>query len=118
LTLSRKLLVIASRFPPVASVGATRVRKFVKYLDKLNWQSVVITGALREHRVGTEDARRAVDLDSLQDVPASTEIHRLHPALGHWPTSLARGIASYLPGQPWDIEDWTAKLKWRFERVH
>jgi hypothetical protein len=116
--LPRKLLVIASRFPPVASVGATRVRKFVKYLREFDWHCTVITGALREHSVPTEDARRAVDHESLCDVPADTNIHRLSPALDHWPTHLARWMAGKLRRQPWIVEDWSAKLKWRFERIH
>jgi glycosyltransferase involved in cell wall biosynthesis len=120
--LSKTVLVIASRFPPVASVGAIRVRKFVKYLPQYGWQPVVITGATRQESVNENDARRAVDRESLDDLPSDLPIHRLSPALDHWPTHLVRACdkplstVSRLAGVESDrIETW---MTWRLEQVH
>lgn len=118
----KNVLVIASRFPPVASVGATRVRKFVKYLVEFGWKPVVITGATRPGAVAVRDARRAADYESLQDLPASTPIYRLSPVLDHWPSYAARACAcrlsflSHLIGI--DEHRWGAILKWRFQGLH
>lgn len=118
----RKILVIASRFPPVASVGATRVRKFVKYLPELGWDPVVITGAARKGDLTLHDARRASDFESLVDVPDGVPVHRLSPALDHWPSFFARAIGDRLAWltQPFGVDEkrWAGGLKWRFERLH
>ncbi len=118
----RRLLVIASRFPPVASVGATRVRKFVKYLPRFGWDPVVLTGAQRSGRVSAQDVRRATDLDSLLDVPASVPVHRLSAVLDNLPGYASRFLARHFGrltecvglGEVW----WNSALKWRFQRTH
>lgn len=118
----RKVLIIASRFPPVASVGATRVRKFVKFLPEFGWDPIVITGAARKGDLTLHDARRASDFDSLTDVPTQVPVHRLGAALDHWPTYLARTVGRRLA--PWtcalgiDELRWCGALKWRFEKLH
>lgn len=118
----KSVLVIASRFPPVASVGAIRVRKFVKYLPQFGWDPVVITGATRQETVSASDSRRAVDYESLADLPSDVPIHRLSPALDHWPTYLARvcdkplSLLSRLTGI--DSEQLDARLTWRLEQLH
>lgn len=118
----RKLLVIASRFPPVASVGATRVRKFVKYLSEFGWDPVVITGAARKGDLTLHDARRASDFESLEDLPGDVSVHRLSAALDHWPTYLASALAKRLAPTTrligMDENRWIGALKWRFERLH
>ena len=116
------MLIIASRFPPVASVGATRVRKFVKFLPEFGWDPVVITGAARKGDLTLHDARRASDFESLADLPAGVPVHRLGAALDHWPTYLARAAGQRLA--PWtcalgvDELRWCSALKWRFEKLH
>lgn len=118
----RTLLVIASRFPPVASVGATRVRKFVKYLSEFGWDPVVITGAARKGDLTLHDARRASDFESLDDLPGNVPVYRLGAALDHWPTyfasALARRLAPLTRFTGMDETRWIGALKWRFERLH
>jgi hypothetical protein len=118
----RRLLVIASRFPPVASVGATRVRKFVKYLEHDGWHATVITGAMRRRPTRSHDARRASDFESLADIPPSTAVHRLSPVVDAWPAFAARYAAARLAAITQFVgcheSYWTAKLRWRFDRIH
>lgn len=118
----RSVLVLASRFPPVASVGAIRVRKFVKYLPDFGWDPVVITGAMRTARPGAHEARRAVDTESLADVPASVPVHRLSPVPDNWPGFVTRSLARTLARVTWPLglceASWSGMLKWRVQRVH
>ncbi len=118
----RKVLVIASRFPPVASVGATRVRKFVKYLPRQGWHPVVLTGAMRQQPIMVGDTRRATDLESLSDLPPDVPVHRLRPAVDNWPGPLAEYLAGQvgrlLSRRPSDVEHLAATLRWRFQRWH
>ncbi len=118
----RKVLVIASRFPPVASVGATRIRKFAKYLPEFGWDPVIITGAARKGDLTLQDARRASDFESLADLPIEVPIHRLGAALDHWPTFLARAAAKKFALLTdlfgFDEHRWTGALKWRFQCMH
>lgn len=119
---ARKVLVIASRFPPVASVGAIRVRKFVKYLPQFNWKPVVITGAARSARISRHDARRAADPLSLNEIPADIPVHRLSPIPDNWPGFASRSLSGFLAGitgrigadETW----WRGVLKWRIEKLH
>lgn len=117
----RKLLVIASRFPPVASVGAIRIRKFVKYLCEHGWESVVLTGAHRQPQPIAEDARRACDLASLQDVPADVEVHRLGLDADDGPRRWSRDLGALLgiPGLlvGCDAQRCTDWLAWRMQAI-
>jgi glycosyltransferase involved in cell wall biosynthesis len=117
----RKLLVIASRFPPVASVGAIRIRKFVKYLREHRWESVVVTGAQRQPQPSSEDARRACDLSSLQDVPADLEVHRLGPNADDGPRRWSRELGALIgiPGSlvGCDAQRCTDWLAWRMQAL-
>ena len=119
---NRKVLFVVSRFPPVASVGAIRVRKFAKYLPRNGWTPVVITGAAREARSNFQDARRATDYASLSEIPADVPVHRLSAALDHWPTYVMRGLSSRLGGltKRWggDAEWWKGLLGWRMLAIH
>jgi len=119
---ARKVLVIASRFPPVASVGATRVRKFVKYLPRHGWHPVVITGAMRQQPILVGETRRATDLESLADLPQDVPVHRLSAVVDNWPGPLAeylaRQVGRLLSRRPSDVEHLAATLRWRFQRWH
>ncbi|MBN2562242.1 MAG: glycosyltransferase [Phycisphaerae bacterium] len=118
----RTVLVLASRFPPVASVGAIRVRKFVRYVCRFGWKPVVITGAQRQGEVSSHDVRRAADLDSLSDLPDGLAVHRLGPVVDHWPGYVARYCAMRLARVTrrlgLDGRWWTGALEWRFQRLH
>ena len=118
----RTLLLVASRFPPVASVGAIRIRKFVKYLGLHDWKPVVITGAVPEKRSSGHDARSAMDEDSLLDLPTGLPVHRLGPVSDDWPGHFSRAFAERLePLTKWlglDEPTLSAGLKWRLDRWH
>lgn len=118
----RTVLVLASRFPPVASVGATRVRKFVKYLGLYGWKPIVITGAMRRENSTSQEARRSTDEESLLDLPEGLPVHRLSPVLDHWPTHFSRAAANRLASSTgWlglDTARWEAGLNWRFQKIH
>ncbi len=83
-----KVLIVATRFPPVASVGATRIRKFAKYLTCFGWRPIVLTGPTSEGDVGTQNAAGALDEDGLADLPADLPIHRLGRRADDWPDTL------------------------------
>ncbi|HVP11350.1 MAG TPA: glycosyltransferase [Phycisphaerae bacterium] len=118
----RNVLVVASRFPPVASVGATRVRKFVKYLREFGWNPIVITGATRHGTVTAGDPRRAADYESLRDLPEDLPIQRLSAVLDHWPSHLARASATRLARfkllTGLDEHAWSSLLRWRLQGLH
>ncbi len=118
----RPVLVIASRFPPVASVGAIRIRKFAKYLKAFGWNPIVITGAMRAGEPESHDARRAVDMESLNDLGNDMIVHRLSESIDHWPTHMSQRIGSRIGSCTRFIglsaDRWRAGLKWRFERLH
>ena len=41
--MNKKILVVATYFPPAGGVGSFRVTKFVKYLNLLGWKVSVLT---------------------------------------------------------------------------
>lgn len=118
----RTVLVIASRFPPVASVGATRVRKFVKYLCEFGWKPVVVTGSASSGVADHRDPRRVTDEDVLSDLPEELPICRLNSTIDHWPEHLSRVCGERLAAVTGrfgiDTKTWKAGLAWRFQRVH
>jgi hypothetical protein len=119
---SKTVLFITSRFPPVASVGATRIRKFAKYLGQFGWRPIVITGAGPTTRSSDHSVRGAVDEETVLDLPRGLPVYRLSAALDDLPTFLSRGYAARLyPATQWlgmDRRAWEDALLWRFRRVH
>ncbi len=65
---SRRVLVIASAFPPTGGSGVQRTLKFVKYLPQSGWNPVV----------WTQECSSALPADEtlLSDVPCGLPIHR------------------------------------------
>ena len=90
----RRVLMVAYMFPPVTGVGIERTLKHVTYLPDAGWQPVVVAAASPGYRL--------VDPDTLERVPASTEVHRaisLEPAhLRRWLGGLLRGGRLGPPG--------------------
>lgn len=119
---TKKVLFITSRFPPVASAGAVRIRKFVKYLPRSGWQPIVLTGATRRGKVDSHDARRAVDLESLDDLPAGLVVVRVGETADQWPRlfgrNLARRLSRFTRGFGVDAHGWSGALEWRLTRIH
>jgi len=65
---TRRVLVIASAFPPAGGSGVQRTAKFVKYLPDCGWTPVVWTC---DHHSGLP-----TDATLLEDLPDDLEIHR------------------------------------------
>lgn len=119
---ARRLLVIASRFPPVASVGATRVRKFVKYLGQFGWQPTVLTGALPSEKSTASTRCLAADWESLNDLPPDLQILRLSAFWDDWPANAAGAIGRLVSRIPFagarTRNDLTERAEWRLKSVH
>lgn len=118
----RRLLVIASRFPPVASVGATRVRKFVKYLGQFGWRPTVLTGAAPAEKNTASTRSLAADWDSLNDLPSDLQVHRLGAFWDNWPANAAAAIGRFVSRIPFAGArtriDLTERAEWRLKSVH
>jgi glycosyltransferase involved in cell wall biosynthesis len=121
-TQRRRVLFIASRFPPVATIDAIRAWKFVKHLVPHGWDAVVVSAAMRKGPIHAKDARRAVDMESLADLPANLSIHRISAVMDHWPTRLTRSLAARFGRVTarlgWDTARWSGVLGYRLCRVH
>jgi glycosyltransferase involved in cell wall biosynthesis len=95
----KRVLMIASAFPPTGGPGVQRSAKFAKYLPQCGWDPVVISA--------NGDADLPRDESLLADLPAGLPVHRLtgcdpRPAL-----RALRRSAGPLAG----------KLAWRGERL-
>jgi len=117
----RRVLIIASRFPPLASVGAIRIRKFVKYLGEFGWKPTVLTGPIPRGGESTEDARCLVDAEGLNEIPSSIDVARLEESIDEWPLMLStrwgRRFGSITRHVGWSEVNWRDGLQWRFERL-
>jgi len=116
----RNVLFMTSRFPPVASVGAVRVRKFCRYLPALGWRPFVITGPLEAtDSADSESVAAARDLASLADVPPDVQVARLPAVRQAWPRSAterwSRRLAWLTRWAGLDADRWMAGLGWRVE---
>ena len=54
----RRVLIIASAFPPTGGPGVQRVAKFVKYLSEFGWEPVVWSGDRYRHLPRDDSLRR------------------------------------------------------------
>lgn len=64
----KKALIIAYYFPPLASGGVQRTTKFIKYLPKFGWRSIVLT-------VGSIPFKY-IDNSNMRDIPSGTPVYR------------------------------------------
>jgi glycosyltransferase involved in cell wall biosynthesis len=115
---NRRVLVIASRFPPVASVGAVRIRKFVRYLGEFGWNPVVMTGPVMNGSSGVDEASGAVDVESLRDIPFVVPVHRISDRGDQWPAHLSGWIDDLCDTIGLEHLQAGERFRWRFERVH
>lgn len=61
-----KILLIVNEFPPTGESGVQRPVKFLKYLDRLNWETFVITPK--------EPVKTILDSSLEEDIPISSHI--------------------------------------------
>ncbi len=118
----RRVLVIATRFPPAASVGATRIRKHVKYLGDFGWRPVVLTGALPADNDGLDMATPGVDRQSLFDVPTDVIVHRLGEFWENWPKNLSAQVGDWMDRlarmTSLGASNWVDRIAWRLQAFH
>jgi glycosyltransferase involved in cell wall biosynthesis len=68
--MTKRLLIIAYNFPPMGGGGVQRTVKFVKYLPRFGWESVVLTAS--------DPGYWAVDTSLAADIPDGTHVERIH----------------------------------------
>ena len=104
----RRVLMIATRFPPSPAVGAIRIRKFVKYLGEFGWQPVVVTGPA---------SRGDGDELAWDELPANIHVTRIPAWCDHWPRVISRRIATLIHRASYiDIRATRAGIEWRLQR--
>ena len=65
----KKVLIIATHFPPDIHVGAKRMTKFAKYSNNYDWQPIILTKEIGEYH--------GVDETLLQELPSDLSIYRI-----------------------------------------
>ncbi len=66
---SKQVLIVAYFFPPMGGAGVQRITKFVKYLDRFDWQPYVLSAEVLE--------QQKIEDTSLEgDLPFGLEVHR------------------------------------------
>lgn len=65
----RRVLILAYRFPPVATAGVHRTMRFAKFLPRYGWEPIIVTAS---HK----DSREPVDANLLHRLPSSIPISR------------------------------------------
>jgi glycosyltransferase involved in cell wall biosynthesis len=96
--MSRRVLVIAYLFPPIANSGTQRPLKFVKYLPAFGWEPIVLTAA------NPPDA--CVDARLMHEIPPGIRVVRVPmlnervgellgdlPIAAAWRSRLAEGVS-------------------------
>lgn len=63
-----RLLIVAAEFPPVKGIGRLRPLKFCQHLNRLGWQTAVLSPA--------EGDIEPVDRQTLDEIPPATRIYR------------------------------------------
>lgn len=66
--MTRRLLIVAAEFPPVKGIGRLRPLKFCQHLNRLGWQTAVLSPA--------EGDIEPVDRQTLDEIPSATRIYR------------------------------------------
>lgn len=96
----RKLLLLAYFFPPIGGAGVQRNAKLARYLPRLGWELVVVTGP------GSPDyAWAPIDHTMVEEIPPSVQVHRVpgpEPAFSSgWPDRAERWLLYRSPWQRW-----------------
>lgn len=68
----KKVLVLATYFPPAGGISTFRVTKFVKYLGEFGWKPVVVTISEKSYN----ECQVLMDNSLLTDLPEDLSIHR------------------------------------------
>lgn len=68
----KKVLMVATYFPPAGGVGTFRITKFAKYLQKFGWEPVVLTVSEECY----SECNFIIDESLLKDIPNNVSIYR------------------------------------------
>ena len=68
----KKVIMLATYFPPAGGVSTFRITKFVKYLGRFNWEPIVLT-VKAEHYI---ESNFVIDNSLLKDIPSDLKIYR------------------------------------------
>lgn len=68
----KKVLILATYYPPAGGVATFRITKFVKFIERFNWKPVVLT-VNEKHYV---DCKFPIDYSLLKDIPEDLSIYR------------------------------------------
>lgn len=98
----KRVLFLAYHFPPTGGAGVQRSVKFVRYLNDLGWEAVVVTGP------GTTGSRWTPPDETLAaEVPASTPVLRVPsapPKASRWRRRADRWLGTTTPFGRWWID--------------
>lgn len=76
----KKVIMLATYFPPAGGVATFRITKFVKFISRFNWKPVVLT-VKEEHYI---ESKFFIDYSLLKDVPSDVKIYRTNIGLKSW----------------------------------
>ena len=76
----KKVIMLATYFPPAGGVATFRITKFVKFIDRFNWKPVVLT-VKEEHYV---ESKFVIDHSLLKDIPSDLKIYRTDIGVKSW----------------------------------
>ena len=76
----KKVIMLATYFPPAGGVATFRITKFVKFISRFNWKPVVLT-VKEEHYIGS---KFVIDHSLLKDIPSDLKIYRTDIGAKSW----------------------------------
>lgn len=68
----KKVLILATYYPPAGGVATFRITKFVKFIEQFNWKPVVLT-VKEKHYL---DCKFPIDYSLVKDIPTDLSIYR------------------------------------------
>lgn len=76
----KKVIMVATYFPPAGGVATFRITKFIKFLGRFNWIPIVLT-VKEEHYL---DSKFVIDHSLLKDIPSDLKIYRTDIGAKAW----------------------------------
>ena len=76
----KKVIMLATYFPPAGGVATYRITKFVKFINRFNWKPILLT-VKEEHYV---DNKFMIDNSLNKDIPKNLKIYRTDIGRKSW----------------------------------
>ena len=93
MSLGKKILIISYYFPPAGGGGVQRIAKFVKYLSKNNWTSIILTATHKDYL--------EIDIDLYHEIKNIAKVIRVPSPLSKRRTFHIRNNTN--TNYPWEI---------------